>query len=84
LKEEYFELFLHMKFGRALFNTVVTGCVWAFRMIITWASAAPSLSSVIAALAFAALTGAKRAQRQQAAEKTYGGNVAADFTSPKA
>jgi hypothetical protein len=50
-----------MKFGRALFNSVATSFVWAFRIIITWASpAAPSVSSVIATFAFAALARMKR------------------------
>ena len=57
-----------MKFGRALFNSLATSCVWAFRMIITWASPAPSVSSVIAAFAFAALTRMKRAYSREAGE----------------
>ncbi len=57
---------LLMKFGRALFHAVVTSCVWAFRMIIPWASSAPSVANVIAAFAFAGLTKMKRAYNREA------------------
>jgi hypothetical protein len=55
-----------MKLGRALFHTVVTSCVWAFRMIIPWASSTPSVANVIAAFAFAGLTKMKRAYNREA------------------
>jgi hypothetical protein len=57
-----------MKFGRAIFNTVVTSCVWAFRMIIPWASSAPSVANVIAAFAFAALTRIKGTYSRESGE----------------
>ena len=66
LKEEYFELPLPMKFVRALINTVATSFVWVFRVIITWASPVPSVASVIAAFALAALTRIKRAYSREA------------------
>jgi len=49
-----------MKFGRALFNRVATGFVLALRTIITWASPVPSVGTLIAAFAFAALARMKR------------------------
>jgi hypothetical protein len=50
-----------MKFARALFNSAATSGVWAFQMIIPWASSSPSVANVIAAFAFPALTKMKRA-----------------------
>jgi len=49
-----------MRLGRALFNRVATGFVLALRTIITWASPVPSVATLIAAFAFAALARMKR------------------------
>jgi len=68
VEEEYFELPLLIKFGRALFNAVVTSCVWVFRMVVTWASPSPSVSRVIGAFAFAALTRIKGTYSREAGE----------------
>jgi hypothetical protein len=68
LKEEYFGLPSLMKFGRALFNTVVTSCDWAVRMIVTWSSPAPSVAGVIAAFTFAAVARMKGVYRREAGE----------------
>ena len=58
--ERDLELPLPMKLGRALFNHAATSFVLALRTIITWASPVPSVSSLLAAFAFAALARMKR------------------------
>jgi hypothetical protein len=57
-----------MKIGRTLFNTVVSSCDWAFRMIVTWSSPAPSVAGVIAAFTFAAVARMKGTYRRGAGE----------------
>jgi hypothetical protein len=65
-----FELPSLIKFGRALSNTLVTSCVWLFRVIITWVSPAPSVANVITAFAFAAVTKIKGMHNREAGEPT--------------